>query len=82
MKSGCQHFCDKEATSGSLFVFVDIRKYRTIECTRRYCHGFIVSAFHYALISRVSGELKLKIAQLHAFGLSPTQIIQEHTKEA
>lgn len=82
MKSGCQHFCDKEAIYGSLFVFVDIRKYRAIECTRRHCHGFIVSAFHYALISGLSKELKLKIAQLHAFGLSPTQIMQEHTKEA
>jgi hypothetical protein len=37
-----------------------------------HCHGSMVSGFCYAFGSRLSEKLQLKIAQLHAFGLSPS----------
>ena len=46
-----------------------------------HCHGSMVSGFRYALGAGISDEMKYKIAKMHAFGLSPTQIMQQHTKE-
>jgi hypothetical protein len=45
------------------------------------CHGTMVSGTRYALGVGLSDELKMKIAQMHAFGLSPAKIMQQHTKE-
>ena len=45
------------------------------------CHGSMVSGFRYALGAGISQDMKYKIAKMHAFGLSPTQIMQQHTKE-
>ena len=45
------------------------------------CHGTMVSGTRYALGAGLSEELKMKIAQMHAYGLSPAQIMQQHTKE-
>ena len=42
-----------------------------------HCHGSMVSGFWYALGLK---EMKYKIAKVHVFGLSPTQIMQQHTK--
>lgn len=36
------------------------------------CHGSMVSGFQCALGSKLSEELKFKMAQIHVFGLSPT----------
>ena len=44
----------------------------------KHCHGSMVNGFRYALGSGLSEELKLKLAQLHAFGLSPSQIMQQY----
>ena len=46
-----------------------------------HCHGSMVSGFRYALGVGISEDMKHKIAQMHAFGLSPAQIMQQHTKE-
>jgi len=46
-----------------------------------HCHGSMVSGFRYALGAGISEEMKDKIAKMHAFGLSPAQIMQQHTKE-
>ena len=46
-----------------------------------HCHGSMVSGFRYALGAGISEEMKYKIAKMHAFGLSPAQIMQQHTKE-
>ena len=40
----------------------------------------MVSGFRYALGVGISEDMKHKIAQMHAFGLSPAQIMQQHTK--
>jgi hypothetical protein len=44
-------------------------------------HGSMVSGFRYALGAGISEHMKFKIAKMHAFGLSPAQIMQQHTKE-
>jgi hypothetical protein len=46
-----------------------------------HCHGTMVGGFRYALGAGLSIEMKQKIAQMHAYGLSPAQIMQQHTKE-
>lgn len=46
-----------------------------------HCHGSMVSGFRYALGAGISEDMKFKIAKMHAFGLSPAQIMQQHTKE-
>ena len=46
-----------------------------------HCHGSMVSGFRYALGAGISEDMKYKIAKMHAFGLSPAQIMQQHTKE-
>ena len=45
------------------------------------CHGSMVSGFRYTLGDGISQDMKYKIAKMHAFGLSPAQIMQQHTKE-
>ena len=45
------------------------------------CHGSMVSGFRYALGAGISQDMKYKIAKMHAFGLSPAQIMQQYTKE-
>jgi hypothetical protein len=41
----------------------------------------MVNGFRYALGADISDEMKQKIAQMHAYGLFPVQIMQQHTKE-
>jgi hypothetical protein len=65
-------FCGQETLLGPLFMFVDVQKHN---------HGSMISGFRYALGFGLSKELKFRIAQMHAFGLSPTQILQQYTKE-
>jgi hypothetical protein len=50
----------------------------------QHCHGTMLGGFRYALRAGISEEMKQKIAQMHAYGLSPAQsaqIMQHHTKE-
>ena len=47
-----------------------------------HCHGTMVGGFIYALGASVLDEMKHKIAEMHAYELSPAQIMQQHTKEA
>ena len=46
-----------------------------------HCHGSMVGGFRYALGVGILASMKHKIAQMHALGLSPAQIMQQHTKE-
>ena len=46
-----------------------------------YYHGSMVSGFWHVLGVGISEDMKHKISQMHAFGLSPAQIMQQHTKE-
>jgi hypothetical protein len=46
-----------------------------------HCHGSMVSGFQYALGVGISEDMKYKIAKMHAFGLSPAQIMQQHRIE-
>jgi hypothetical protein len=46
-----------------------------------HCHGSMVNVLWYALGVGISKNLKHKIAQMHDFGLSHAQIMQQHTKE-
>ena len=41
----------------------------------------MVGGFRYALSVGLLKEIKLKIAQMYSYGLSPAQIMQQHTKE-
>ena len=46
-----------------------------------HCHGSMVIGFRYALGAGISKDMKYKITKIHVFGLSPVQIMQQHTKE-
>ena len=46
-----------------------------------HCHGSMVSGFRYALGAGISNDIKHKIAQMHALGLSLVQLMQQHTKK-
>lgn len=46
-----------------------------------YCHGSMVGRFRYALGVDILENMKHKIAQMHVFGLSHVQIMQQHTKK-
>lgn len=55
--------------------------YEHIEHTNKYgkpCHGSTVAGFRHALGSNISEEMKLRIEQMHALGLSPAQIMSQH----
>ena len=41
------------------------------------CHGSMVAGFHHALGFNLSDEMKLRIEQMHAIGLSPAQIMSQ-----
>ena len=82
IKRGCQRtFVAKQPyLDGALCVLI----YENTEHLNTHgelCHGTMVSGTRYALGVGLSSELKMKIAQMHAFGLSPAQIMQQYTKE-
>lgn len=55
--------------------------YEHIEHTNKYgkpCHGSTVAGFRHALGSNIYEEMKLRIEQMHALGLSPAQIMSQH----
>ena len=45
------------------------------------CHGSMVAGFHHALGFNLSDEMKLRIEQMHAIGLSPAQIMSQHKQD-
>ena len=47
----------------------------------KHCHGSMVTGFRYALGAGISEDMKCKITKMHVLGLSPAQIMQQHTKE-
>jgi hypothetical protein len=52
-----------------------------IEHAHKYgdpCHGSMVVGFRHALGFNLSHEMKLRIEQMHAIGLSPAQIMSQH----
>ena len=73
--------CCEEAILGPLVVFAHLPNPEHLNIAREHCHGTMVGGFRYALGVGLSKKMKLKIAQMHSYGLSPTQIMQQHTKE-
>jgi len=82
IKRGCQRaFVAKQPyLDGALCVLI-YENTEHLNIHGELCHGTMVSGTRYALGAGLSDELKMKIAQMHAFGLSPAQIMQQHTKE-
>ena len=82
IKRGCQRtFVAKELyLDGALCVLI-YENTEHLNIHGELCHGTMVTGTRYALGARLSEELKMKIAQMHAYGLSPAQIMQQHTKE-
>lgn len=82
MKRGCQcSFVAKKPYLARSLCLLIYENTEHLNAKGEHCHGSMVSGFRYALGSGLSKELKLKIAQLHVFGLSPSQIMQQHTAE-
>ena len=82
IKRGCQRcFVAKKPYLDHSLCLLVYENTKHLNAQGEHCHGSMISGFRYALGSGLSEELKLKIAQLHALGLSPTQIMQQHTKE-
>jgi hypothetical protein len=52
-----------------------------INAAGEHYHGTMLGGFRYALGAGISEEMKQKTTQMHAYGLSPAQIMQHHTKE-
>ena len=82
IKRGCQRafLAKKPYLDGSLCILV-YENTEHLNTQGELCHGTMVQGTRYALGAGLSEELKIKIAQMHAFGLSPAQIMQHHTKE-
>ena len=55
--------------------------YEHIDHTNKYgepCHGSTVAGFRHALGSNIYEDMKVRIEQMHALGLSPAQIMSQH----
>ena len=79
IKRGClRRFVAKRPyLDGSLCQLI----YEHIEHTNQYgepCHGSTMVGFRHALGSNISEDMKLRIEQMHALGLSPAQIMSHH----
>ena len=79
IKCGCLcHFVAKRPyLNGSLCQLI----YEHIEHTNKYgepCHESTVASFCHALGSNIFEDMKLRIEQMHALGLSPAQIMNQH----
>ena len=82
IKRGCQRaFVAKQPyLDGALCVLL-YENTEHLNSRGELCHGTMVSGTRCALGAGLSEAMKMKIAQMHAFGLSPAQIMQQHTKE-
>ena len=82
VKRGCQRsFVAKKPYLDHSLCLLIYENTEHVNAHGEHCHGSMVCGFRYALGSTISEELKWKIVQLHAFGLSPSQIMQQHTAE-
>ena len=81
IKRGCQwcFVAKKPYLDPSLCMLVYENTMHLNSCGE-HCHGSMGSGFRYAFDIGSSKDMKHKIAQMHAFGLSPTQIMRQHTK--
>ena len=82
VKRGCQRcFVAKKPYLDHSLCLLIYENAEHANAAGEHCHGTMVSGFRYALGAGISEEMKQKIAQMHAYGLSPAQIMQHHTKE-
>jgi hypothetical protein len=82
VKRGCQRcFVAKKPYLDHSLCLLIYENAEHLNAAGEHCHGTMVCGFRYALGAGVSEEMKLKIAEMHAYGLSPAQIMQQHTKE-
>ena len=82
IKRGCQRcFVAKKPYLDHSLCLLIYKNAEYLNAAREHCHDIMVSGFRYALSIGLSNEMKLKIAQMHSYGLSPAQIMQQHTKE-
>ena len=82
IKRGCQRiFVAKQLYLDDALCVLIYENTEHLNIHGELCHGTMVSGTRYALGAGLSEELKMKIAQMHAYGLSPAQIMQHHTKE-
>ena len=72
IKRGCQRafVAKKPFLDGSLCILI-YENTEHLNTQGELCHGTMVQGTRYALGAGLSEELKMKIAQMHAFGLSP-----------
>ena len=82
IKRGCQRcFVAKKPYLDPSLCMLVYENTMHLNSRGEHCHGSMVAGFRYALGAGISESMKHKIAQMHAFGLSPAQIMQQHTKE-
>ena len=82
MKQGCQRcFVAKKPYLDHSLCLLIYENTEHLNAAGEHSYGTMVSGFRYALGVGLSEEVKLKIAQMHAYRLSPAQIMQQHTKE-
>ena len=82
VKQGCQcYFLAKKPYLDHSLSLLIYENAEHMNATGKHCHGTMVGGFRYALGASLSNEMKQTIAQMHAYGLSPVQIMQQHTKE-
>ena len=82
IKRGCQRaFVAKKPYLDNSLCLLIYENTEHLNTHGEMCHGTMLQGTRYALGAGLSEELKIKIAQMHAFGLSPAQIMQQHTKE-
>ena len=81
VKRGCQRcFVAKKPYLDHELCLLIYENAEHMNAIGEHCHGTMVGGFRYALGAGISEEMKLKIAEMHAYGLSPAQILQQHTK--
>jgi hypothetical protein len=82
MKRGCQScFLAKKPYLDHSLCLLIYENAEHLNTSREHCHGTMVGGFRYAFGVGLSDEMKQKFAQMHAYGLYPVQIMQQHTKQ-
>ena len=82
IKRGCQRaFLAKKPYLDPTLCILIYENTEHLNAQGELCHGTMVQGTRYALGAGLSEELKMRIAEMHAFGLSPAQIMQQHIKE-
>ena len=82
MKRGCQRcFVVKKPYMDHSLCLLIYKNVEYINAVEEHCHGTMVGGFRYPFSVLLSEEMKLKFVQMHSYGLSPAQIMQQHIKE-